>query len=96
VVAYLLLYDRSDMDGGGVRCASALVPAPARGGSGVLRRSGPLSVANILLGNGDLMESLDQMDFRKNVAARHAVIEGLHVGQGVPVAVGMVTLLRWR
>jgi hypothetical protein len=43
-----------------------------------------------------LMESLDQMDFRKNVAARHAVIEGLHVGQGVPVAVGMVTLLRWR
>jgi hypothetical protein len=25
---------------------------------------------------------LDQIDFRKNVAARHVVIGGLHVGQG--------------
>ncbi len=44
-----------------------------------------MAAANILLGNGDLMVSLDQIDLKKNSAARHAVIEGLHVGQGVPV-----------
>ncbi len=45
-------------------------------------------MANILLGNGDLIVSLDQIDFRKNVAVRHAVIGGLHIGQGVLVRNG--------
>ncbi len=31
------------------------------------------------------MVSFDQIDFRKNDAYCHAVIEGLHVGEGVPV-----------
>jgi hypothetical protein len=34
------------------------------------------------------MVSLEQIDFRKNVAAHQAVIEGLHVRQGVPVRNG--------
>ncbi len=34
------------------------------------------------------MVSFDQISFGKNVATRHAVIEVLHVGKGVPVGYG--------
>ncbi len=47
-----------------------------------------MAAGNILVGNGDLMVNLDQIDFRKNGAAHHEVIEGLHVRQGVPVGNG--------
>ncbi len=32
------------------------------------------------------MVDFNQVNFQKNSATRHAVIEGLHVGEGVPVA----------
>jgi hypothetical protein len=42
----------------------------------------------VLFGDGDLLVSFDQISFGKNVATRHAVNEGLHVGKGVPVGYG--------
>jgi hypothetical protein len=35
------------------------------------------------------MVGFDQINFRKRGAAHHVVIEGLHVGQGVPVGNGI-------
>jgi hypothetical protein len=48
-------------------------------------RSGNRCFRKVCLSDGDLMISFDQVCFRKNIAASRAVIEGLHVGQGVPV-----------
>ncbi len=48
-----------------------------KGGIAVLR--------NVRFGDGDLVIGLNQVNFRKNGATRHAVIEGLHVGNEVPV-----------
>jgi hypothetical protein len=38
--------------------------------------------------NGDLMVGFDQVNFYKNSAPGHAVIERLHVWEGVPVGYG--------
>ncbi len=40
---------------------------------------------DMCLDDGDLMVGCDQVNFRKKRAACNAVIEGLHVRQGVPV-----------
>ncbi len=63
MVAYLLLYDRSDMGVGGVLCQWKYGPIPGKGWArGLKAIRAVMAAGNILLGNGDLILSLDQID----------------------------------
>jgi hypothetical protein len=43
---------------------------------------------DVCLGDGNLKIGLNQSIFKKKRTTRHVIIEGLHIGKGVPVGYG--------